>query len=255
MAPAVPLARRLLRVRDLIERAYAGPLDLAALARSAHVSESHFSRSFADAFGVTPHRYLLTTRLERAKALLRDTDLSVTEICLRVGFTSLGSFSTQFRRFVGESPTGYRVRPHGDLARIPTCLVRQRTRPTPGQPAETRSRQPRLGEATTLGGSAMPGQGTWQQTDTAPRGNGPARLEHEKVVDLMADGPLKPGDLTPARVVKAWSAHAQVVARDQLGIIYGGGAAKLTAGQHVRIRINEINGSNGYKFTASLLEG
>jgi hypothetical protein len=75
------------------------------------------------------------------------------------------------------------------------------------------------------------------------------------VVDLMADGPLKPGDLTPARVVKAWSAHAQVVARDQLGIIYGGGAAKLTAGQHVRIRITEINGSNGYKFTASLLGG
>lgn len=130
MAPAVPLARRLLRVRDLIDRAYAGPLDLTALARSAHVSESHFSRSFADAFGVTPHRYLLTTRLERAKALLRDTDLSVTEICLQVGFSSLGSFSTQFRRFVGESPTVYRTHRHAELARIPSCLVRRRTRPS-----------------------------------------------------------------------------------------------------------------------------
>jgi AraC-like DNA-binding protein len=129
MAPAVPLARRLLRVRDLMDRAYAGQLDLAALARSAHVSESYFSRSFAEAFGVTPHRYLLTTRLERAKALLRDTDLSVTEVCLRVGFTSLGSFSTQFRRFVGESPSAYRAQRHDDLARIPSCLVRRRTRP------------------------------------------------------------------------------------------------------------------------------
>ena len=131
MAPAVPLARRLLRVRDLMDRAYEGPLDLAALARSAHVSESHFSRSFAEAFGVTPHRYLLTTRLERAKALLRDTDLSVTEVCLRVGFTSLGSFSTQFRRFVGESPSAYRTRRLDALARIPSCLVRRRTRPSP----------------------------------------------------------------------------------------------------------------------------
>ena len=130
MAPAVPLARRLLRVRDLMDRAYEGPLDLAALARSAHVSESHFSRSFAEAFGVTPHRYLLTTRLERAKALLRDTDLSVTEVCLRVGFTSLGSFSTQFRRFVGESPSAYRTHRHDDLSRIPSCLVRRRTRPS-----------------------------------------------------------------------------------------------------------------------------
>jgi AraC-like DNA-binding protein len=130
MDAAVPLARRLLRVRDLIDRAYASPLDLAALARSAHVSESHFSRSFAAAFGVTPHRYLLTTRLERAKALLRDTDLSVTEVCWEVGFTSLGSFSTQFRRFVGASPSAYRARGSDDLARIPACVVRRRTRPT-----------------------------------------------------------------------------------------------------------------------------
>ncbi|HEY5784941.1 MAG TPA: hypothetical protein VIT65_09195 [Microlunatus sp.] len=70
----------------------------------------------------------------------------------------------------------------------------------------------------------------------------------------MADGPLKPGDLMPARVVRAWQLHAQVVARDQLGVIYGSGAGKLTAGQHVKIRIIEVNGTNGYKFTASLLD-
>jgi AraC-like DNA-binding protein len=129
VATDVQLARQLLRVRDLMDRAYAAPLDLAALARSVHVSESHFSRSFAAAFGVTPHRYLLTRRLERAKALLRDSDLSVTEVCLSVGLTSLGSFSSQFRRFVGESPSAYRARDHAGLARIPSCLVRRRTRP------------------------------------------------------------------------------------------------------------------------------
>ena len=127
---AVPLARHLLRVRDLIDRAYAGPLDLPALARSAHVSESHFARSFKAAFGETPHRYLLRRRMERAKALLRAGELSVTEVCLAVGFTSLGSFSTQFRRFVGESPTAYRAREgHDALARVPGCLVKRYTTP------------------------------------------------------------------------------------------------------------------------------
>lgn len=129
MTTVVPLARQLLRVRDLMDRAYAAPLDLAALARSAHLSESYFSRSFAAAFGVTPHRYLLTRRLERAKALLRDTELSVTDICLSVGFTSLGSFCSQFRRFVGASPSAYRARDHTRLAQIPACLVRRHTRP------------------------------------------------------------------------------------------------------------------------------
>ena len=93
-----------------MDRAYAAPLDVPALARSAHVSESHFSRSFKAAFGETPHRYLLTRRIERAKALLRDGELSVTEVCLAVGFTSLGSFSATFTRLVGESPTAYRAR-------------------------------------------------------------------------------------------------------------------------------------------------
>jgi AraC-like DNA-binding protein len=128
----VPLARHLLRVRDLIDRCYAEELDIAALARSASVSPQHFQRSFKRAFGETPHRYLMTRRLERAKALLRAGDLSVTGVCHAVGFTSLGSFSTQFRRFVGQSPSAYReqARYADMLARIPSCFVRERTRPT-----------------------------------------------------------------------------------------------------------------------------
>jgi len=128
--PAVPLARHLLRVRDLIDRAYAEPLDISALARSASVSTAYFSRSFKAAFGETPHQYLMSRRMERAKALLRSGDLAVTEVCLAVGFTSLGSFSTQFRRFVGDSPSAYRKRDgHGELARLPNCYVRMWTRP------------------------------------------------------------------------------------------------------------------------------
>jgi AraC-like DNA-binding protein len=130
--PAVPLARHLLRVRDLIDRAYAEPLDIAALARSASVSEAYFSRSFKAAFGETPHRYLTSRRIERAKALLRAGELSVTEVCMAVGFSSLGSFSTQFKRLVGESPSTYRARDgHDELARLPHCYVRMWTRPRP----------------------------------------------------------------------------------------------------------------------------
>lgn len=128
--PAVPLARHLLRVRDLIDRAYAEPLDISALARSASVSTAYFSRSFKAAFGETPHQYLMSRRMERAKALLRSGDRAVTEVCLAVGFTSLGSFSTQFRRFVGDSPSAYRKGDgHGELARLPNCYVRMWTRP------------------------------------------------------------------------------------------------------------------------------
>ena len=113
-----------------MDRAYASPLDVPALARSAHVSESHFSRSFKAAFGETPHRYLLTRRIERAKAMLRDGEQSVTEVCLAVGFSSLGSFSTTFTRLVGESPRSYRERgDHDGLARFPGCLVKRHTRP------------------------------------------------------------------------------------------------------------------------------
>jgi AraC-like DNA-binding protein len=141
--PAIRLSRDLLRVRDLIDRAYAAPLDVPALARSAHVSQAYFSRSFKAAFGETPHRYLMRRRLERAKALLRDGDLPVTEVCLAVGCTSLGSFSTQFRRFVGESPTAYRERARReDLTVIPGCLVRRFTRPAGWAVSEKRPRPP-----------------------------------------------------------------------------------------------------------------
>lgn len=126
----MPLARHLLRVRDLIDRAYAERLDVRALARSASVSPSYFSRTFKAAFGETPHQYLLSRRMERAKAMLRTGGRPVTEVCLAVGFTSLGSFSAQFRRIVGVSPSAYRERGgHDALAALPACYVRMWTRP------------------------------------------------------------------------------------------------------------------------------
>jgi AraC-like DNA-binding protein len=119
------LARHLLRARDLVDGRYAEPLDLEALARAAHVSSRHFSRSFRRTFGETPYRYLLTRRIERARHLLRTTDLRVAEVCLAVGFTSVGSFTTTFRRHVGVSPTAYR-RQNGAPSpadRIPLCYM------------------------------------------------------------------------------------------------------------------------------------
>lgn len=130
MGRHVPLARHLLRARDLMDRCYADPLNTSVLAAQAHVTESHFIRQFRQRFGETPHRYLVSRRMERAMQLLRDTDLSVTEICLAVGCTSLGSFSLQFRRFVGESPTAYREHLRGDqLATLPGCIVKIFSRP------------------------------------------------------------------------------------------------------------------------------
>jgi AraC-like DNA-binding protein len=121
----VPLTRHVLRARDLIERAYAEPLDVEQLASAAGVSRAHFCRVFKEAYGETPYQYLMSRRIERAKAMLRARDLSVTEVCLAVGLTSLGSFSTQFRRIVGMSPSEYRARMAGtDTGRLPSCLVR-----------------------------------------------------------------------------------------------------------------------------------
>jgi AraC-like DNA-binding protein len=121
----VPLARHLLRARDLVDSRYAEPLDLEALARAAHVSPRHFSRSFRSTFGETPYQYLLTRRIERARHLLRTTDLRVAEVCLEVGFQSVGSFTTTFRRHVGMSPTAYRRANAGPSAadRLPLCTV------------------------------------------------------------------------------------------------------------------------------------
>ena len=118
------------RARDLIDREYARPLDVAALARAALMSPAHFSRRFRAAYGETPYAYLVTRRIERAKALLRRGDLSVTEVCLEVGCTSLGSFSARFTQLVGETPTAYRARDHGALAGVPGCIARDLTRPS-----------------------------------------------------------------------------------------------------------------------------
>src|SRR5207248_10114824 len=101
-----------------------------ALARTALMSPGHFSRSFRTAFGETPYSYLMTRRIERAKALLRRGDLSITEVCFAVGCTSLGTFSTRFTELVGESPSAYRARSHEESAVIPPCVARSYTRPT-----------------------------------------------------------------------------------------------------------------------------
>jgi AraC-like DNA-binding protein len=118
------------RARDLMDREYARPLDVAALARSALMSTAHFSRQFRATYGETPHAYLMTRRIERAKALLRRGDLSVTEVCMAVGCTSLGSFSARFTELVGETPTAYRARDHGALESVPGCVAKDLTRPS-----------------------------------------------------------------------------------------------------------------------------
>jgi AraC-like DNA-binding protein len=118
------------RARDLIDRDYALPLDVPAMARTALMSPAHFSRQFRVAYGETPYSFLMTRRIERAKALLRRGDLSVTDVCMAVGCTSLGSFSSRFTELVGESPSAYRARDHEALAPIPACWSKVVTRPT-----------------------------------------------------------------------------------------------------------------------------
>jgi AraC-like DNA-binding protein len=122
--------RRLRRARDLMDREYAHPLDVAAIARTALMSQAHFSRRFREEYSETPYSYLMTRRIERAKALLRRGDLSVTDVCFAVGCSSLGSFSARFTELVGETPSSYRARDHGDLAGLSPCLMMISTRPT-----------------------------------------------------------------------------------------------------------------------------
>jgi AraC-like DNA-binding protein len=119
----------MLRARDAMDRDYAKPLDIASLAKIAFVSEAHFIRTFRATFGETPHRYLQRRRVERAMFLLRETDRSVSEICLDVGFTSLGTFSRTFREIVGESPSSYRDGA-ADLRAVPACFAKALTRPS-----------------------------------------------------------------------------------------------------------------------------
>jgi transcriptional regulator GlxA family with amidase domain len=120
--------RRMLRARDAMDRSYAEPLDVPSLARLAHVSEAHFIRTFKSTFGETPHRYLQRRRVERAMFLLVTTERSVTDICLAVGFASLGTFSRTFHDIVGESPTEYRRR--GDYKPVPGCFTMTWMRPS-----------------------------------------------------------------------------------------------------------------------------
>jgi AraC-like DNA-binding protein len=117
------------RVRDRIDREYAQPLDVEALAREAHMSPGHFSRQFRAAYGESPYSYLMTRRIERAMALLLVGDLSVTEVCFEVGCSSLGTFSTRFSELVGVPPSAYRRHAEGATAGIPACVAKQVTRP------------------------------------------------------------------------------------------------------------------------------
>ncbi len=116
------------RARDHIDRHYALPLDVPAMARAALMSPAHFSRKFRAAYGETPYAYLMTRRIERAKALLRQ-GMSVTETCVAVGATSLGSFSSRFTEMVGETPSRYRSRDHRNLEVVPSCVIKFATRP------------------------------------------------------------------------------------------------------------------------------
>ena len=140
----VPPARHLLRAKDLIDRRYRDRLDVATLAEAAHLSPAHFSREFRRAFGEPPHQYLLTRRMERAAALLRNTDHSVADICLTVGLRSVGSFTSSFGRTFGLSPTAYRAEhpPAASRARVPACVLRAWARPRSSTFGEDRRGRP-----------------------------------------------------------------------------------------------------------------
>jgi AraC-like DNA-binding protein len=121
--------RRMLRARDAMDRSYAQPLDVPALARIAHVSPAHFIRTFRLIFGETPHRYLQRRRVERAMFLLRTSDDNITDICMAVGFTSLGSFSRTFSEIVGQSPSAFRAHSETVPAPVPSCFSMAWSRP------------------------------------------------------------------------------------------------------------------------------
>jgi AraC-like DNA-binding protein len=155
------LNRRLLRARDEMDRAYAEPLDVRAVAAVAHCSEAHFSRSFRAAFGETPHRYLQRRRVERSMFLLRETDRSITDICFDVGFMSLGTFSRTFREIIGETPSAYRAG-NGPIA-APNCVQMWAMRPrfaageaTTGDSAASPGRSPKSSRFGEAGAASVP---------------------------------------------------------------------------------------------------
>lgn len=128
------------RVRDRIDREYAQPLDVEALARGAHMSAGHLSRQFRAAYGESPYNYLMTRRIERAMALLRRGDMNVTEVCFAVGCSSLGTFSTRFAELVGVPPSVYREQGAGDMQGIPPCVAKRVTKPIRNREAQTPTR-------------------------------------------------------------------------------------------------------------------
>ncbi|SOD73397.1 AraC family transcriptional regulator [Jatrophihabitans sp. GAS493] len=132
---------QLRRVRDRMDREYAQPLDVEALARGVHMSAGHLSREFRLAYGESPYSYLMTRRIERAMALLRQGDLTVTEVCFAVGCSSLGTFSTRFTELVGMPPSAYRRQAAHSSAEMPPCVVKQVTRPIRNQEARARTAQ------------------------------------------------------------------------------------------------------------------
>ena len=129
------------RVRDRMDREYAQPLDVEALARGAHMSAGHLSRQFRLAYGESPYGYLMTRRIERAMALLRRGELSVTEVCFEVGCSSLGTFSTRFTELVGMPPSAYRRHAKGEMAGVPPCVAKQVTRPVRNREASVTEAQ------------------------------------------------------------------------------------------------------------------
>jgi AraC-like DNA-binding protein len=145
------LNRRMLRARDAMDRAYAEPLDVKTVAAVAHVSEAHFIRTYRAVFGETPHRYLQRRRVERSMFLLRETDRSITDVCLDVGFSSLGTFSRTFREIVGETPSSYRDG-HGPMV-PPNCVQMWAMRPRMSAAEAAKPRDP--GDSSSFGEASL----------------------------------------------------------------------------------------------------